>query len=405
MKPRRFLLAAALFIAGLSAQAQDTIQFTWNATAWEQIAFGIIATADEQFSIEWGDGNTYQMIGTDASQVIAYFYYSESKEYMVTITSNTPDCFFTQLGVARIPALGLYYSFNTVDVSKCPSLKSLNIDHSNLTTLDVTANTALQSLACHYNQLTSLDLSKNTALTYLNCSSNQLTSLDLSKNTALQNLVCNDNQLTSLDISKNTALTSLSCYNNRFQLSDLYNFSKKTSLLVKSLGTQRLDSQTIKINELVDFSSQAIFDGIETIFTIEKNGTLALLSNYDINNGIITFYDTGDYTITMTNTAIVSHTFPAKVIAEINVSKRDSVSIAENPLRITNYELRITNYELRITNCELPIENIQIFDVLGRKQKSEIRNQKSEIRIDISHLEKGMYFVRINETVRKFIKY
>jgi len=46
------------------------------------------------------------------------------------------------------------------------------------------------------------------------------------------------------------------------------------------------------------------------------------------------------------------------------------------------------------------IKNIDIFDVLGRKQKAEGRRQKAEngggsLVVDISHLSSGIYFVRI----------
>jgi hypothetical protein len=53
-------------------------------------------------------------------------------------------------------------------------------------------------------------------------------------------------------------------------------------------------------------------------------------------------------------------------------------------------ELRIMNYKLRITDVE-------IFDVFGRKQKTERRRQKaeSEIVMDILSLPTGVYFVKI----------
>jgi hypothetical protein len=74
----------------------------------------------------------------------------------------------------------------------------------------------------------------------------------------------------------------------------------------------------------------------------------------------------------------------------INVGVKDyetHIMIYPNPA--TN-ELTITNYELRITNVEL-------FDVLGRKQKTENRRQSAEsgILIDISDLTSGVYFVKI----------
>jgi len=84
-------------------------------------------------------------------------------------------------------------------------------------------------------------------------------------------------------------------------------------------------------------------------------------------------------------------------------------------LRITSCDLRFTSYDLRFTSCDLRIVDVEIFDVIGQLQKSEIVNRKSEIVnrkseivMDISHLPSGMYFVKIltasGEVVKKVIK-
>jgi hypothetical protein len=84
----------------------------------------------------------------------------------------------------------------------------------------------------------------------------------------------------------------------------------------------------------------------------------------------------------------------------INGHDADAFQIFPNPAK---NELTITNYELRITNVE-------IFDVFGKKQKTEVRSQKSEgkILMDISGLATGVYFVKIatekEEIVKKIVK-
>jgi hypothetical protein len=51
-----------------------------------------------------------------------------------------------------------------------------------------------------------------------------------------------------------------------------------------------------------------------------------------------------------------------------------------------------TTGELRIMSYELRINNIEVFDIVGKNQKSEIRRQNE---IDISDLSAGIYFVRV----------
>jgi hypothetical protein len=70
-----------------------------------------------------------------------------------------------------------------------------------------------------------------------------------------------------------------------------------------------------------------------------------------------------------------------------------------------------TSGELRITNYELGIRNIEIFDVYGRIHQQENRKSeigKSEIEMNISHLNTGIYFVKINTdagvVVKKVVK-
>jgi len=78
----------------------------------------------------------------------------------------------------------------------------------------------------------------------------------------------------------------------------------------------------------------------------------------------------------------------------INEILNSNISIYPNP---TTGELRITNYELRMGDVE-------IFDVLGRKQKAEGRKQNDEILIDVPHFSPGIYFVKITTEEGIFIE-
>ena len=155
---------------------------------------------------------------------------------------------------------------DTLIVSGCALLDTLDCSHNNLTAIDLTDNVALTALYCGNNtaltaltltnqtELLTLDISGNTGLTSLtglaatqasprklqklfasgctgltalNVSYNKLDSLDVSGCTVLETLKCNANQLPTLDVSGLTALKYFDCDNN--QLTSL-NMSGCTSL-------------------------------------------------------------------------------------------------------------------------------------------------------------------------------
>ena len=63
---------------------------------------------------------------------------------------------------------------------------------------------------------------------------------------------------------------------------------------------------------------------------------------------------------------------------------------------------------LKIESEEMRIENIEIFDIFGKKVLFQQSLISPETVIDISHLQGGLYFVRIQteagEVVRKVLK-
>jgi len=68
-----------------------------------------------------------------------------------------------------------------------------------------------------------------------------------------------------------------------------------------------------------------------------------------------------------------------------------------------------TTGQLRITNFKLQIENVEIIDVYGRKMLAHKIESEKQIEIDISHLQTGIYIVKVltekGITIKKTIKY
>lgn len=130
---------------------------------------------------------------------------------------------------------------NSLDISNCVDLKTLQCSGNKLTSLELDGCTVLQYLYCSSNQLPSLDVSDCAYLRKLWCDNNALTSLDVSNHWYLTKLGCWNNQLTTLDVS-HTAMDSLFCYDNQLTSLDV---SSCTDLIKLSCGNNALTSLDI----------------------------------------------------------------------------------------------------------------------------------------------------------------
>jgi len=418
------IFAICFFAFSFNAMGNDTIRITWKGGGsgnWKTL--DITATKDEQFTVDWGDGSAIETkIGKDYGIYLSHIY-TDTNEYTVVLTGKTKDCLFLHLNCNS-------RNVSIIDVSTCASLQSLLCWYNQITNLDVSKNTALVGLQCFNCPLGSLDISKNTKLESLWCMNNQLTSLDVSKNLALRDLTCMYNEIKSLDVSKHTELSTLrccnnqltslklnnnanicflECYDNQLQLSDLFTISEiidSTCIYPRRLGIQRLVSQNLSIGSSVDFSAQKEFDGIATIFIVEKDGSFASADDYAIHDGIFTFYQRGIYTITMTNDAILSNPdSPAQVIAEFNVGNVDIADVTQEKSDILIYPNPTTGL-LKIESNNLLTNDIQVFDILGKRQQVPYNKQQMSgiIEIDISHLSAGIYLIQKDGKTSKVIK-
>jgi len=104
-------------------------------------------------------------------------------------------------------------------------------------------------------------------------------------------------------------------------------------------------------------------------------------------------------TVTTMNTA-AQESVPSEIL-EIDVKlgivdlKASCFKIYPNP----------TTGELIIENGELRIENVEIYNIVGQKQKIIFNFQFSTFNsIDISHFPAGTYFIKVGNSAQKFIK-
>jgi hypothetical protein len=89
----------------------------------------------------------------------------------------------------------------------------------------------------------------------------------------------------------------------------------------------------------------------------------------------------------------------------LNFTTKDGTGVAEivQGANINVYP-NPTNGHLIIERRELKIENIEIYNVVGQLLQSTTANQQSEISIDVSHLQSGLYFLKIDNRIIKFDK-
>ena len=319
-----------------------------------------------------------------------------------------------------------------LDLTSCSAfrLRSLHCDNNQLTNLDLTGYSALKDLYCQNNQLKNLDLTGCLALSYLDCNTNQLKNLDLTNYSALSHLngsynqftnldltgcsalsyldltgclelellYCQNNQLKNLILTDCSALQTLYCYNNKLQLSDLY----AAHLLInaqdnKWIGTQYLLPQTVKVGEYL-FGEQSVFNEKFTNYTITQNGDFAPQSAYTIMAGMLNFNIAGNYTVSMTNSGIVSYwDYPAEVIIELTVEQGSGI-VELMTSNLTVYP-NPTNDKVYIkTENEIQPE-VKLYAIEG-KLLQHIRNTE----INLSGYTAGVYILSIDGKMIKIWK-
>ena len=116
----------------------------------------------------------------------------------------------------------------------------------------------------------------------------------------------------------------------------------------------------------------------------DQNSTIGTYNFYAIaydNYGLVTYSDTNQITLELaTNTSIVNN--------------KKGFSIFPNP----------ANTYLQVKSENLKGKNIEALDITGKVVKQVKSNKTQEIKLDISDLQNGVYFIKIGTQVQKFIK-
>ncbi len=343
----------------------------------------------------------------------------------------------------------------SLNVSNNIALNYLYCDANQLSSLNVSANTVMNYLDCSGNVIISLDLSANTALNYLDCSYNLITSLNLNSNTVLNHLKCIYNQLANLNLSNNSALVYLDCAFNQLTSLNVQNghnpalntfFSHYNPNLfciqVDSVAYANSIANWVK-DSIASYSTNCNYtpsncyahftmspDTIpQTWFALNQctgNGTINYVwswgdgtPNDSTANPSHTYSTAGYYNICVsitdssgcTNSYCDSSTYinrsmanaiinvsvvnqlPSYIITDLETQTKDNITIYPNPTKTT----------INIQSTQSNNSNVKIYDAIGQVYVDEkLTNQNTSL--NILHLQSGIYFIKVGDTVQKFVK-
>lgn len=281
----------------------------------------------------------------------------------------------------------------SLDVSQNVLLNSLNCSSNNLTSLNISQNTALSGLSCNFNQLTSLDLSQNSDLKFFNCYDNQLTSLDVTQNTMLTNLNCYNNQLSNLDLSQNLDLIFLYCYNN-----DLSNIVISSNTVLSQLSCQ--DNQLASLD---------LTQNTQIAVLIAENNDLTSLDIKNGNNSIInTFRTTGNPNLTCIN--VDNAAYSAANWTDIDTQHyfdENCPAMSTNEFGVSTFSMYPNPVNELLILDLIENANYAVLNLGGQILKQGVLT-KGENKLDLSNLNSGFYFIKVETNERsitkKFIK-
>ena len=453
----------AKIIIPFKVKGPDQIILQWKGSMTSSKALYIKATNEKKFTIDWGNGTKENATGIGSKTGYSKRYNS-SNVFTVTITGEY-GCDFTifdvhdqemlSLDLTAVPLLNYLHcngnNLVTLDLSKNIELEVLYCYANQLTSLDV-ASPLLNFLACFSNQLESLDLTRNaklmnlqcynnklkelnttgletlatmycqnnelvsldvpTTISILNCANNKLEELDLSNCSYLSSLICNSNKLTSLNIARSTPRDGTTCYDNQLSLNTLHTIQTyMSSYNPKNFGTQTYETQKAFKNNAFSLRGNmkvGSFGGVNSNIVVKKEGNTAVENtdySLDFSAQTITFFTTGSYELTITNTAITSSAeYPAMVIMPVEVVLGNAIDEVQ-AATLSIYPNPVTDI-LNINYAGLQIDYLEIVDMNGQIVMRE--NNLTGESIPVAHLPKGIYLLRTTidgkSIVSKFTK-
>lgn len=289
------------------------------------------------------------------------------------------DCSFNNLTTLDLTANTLLYSINApnnslvdIDLTNLQALAAVNVQNNQIDSLNFSSNPNLYYLMCFTNNLNYLNISSNTELAYLSCGENQLTgNLDISNLMYLEFFSCRYNQLTYVNTGMHFYMTTFNCQNNKLWELDLSLCFPLENVWVDSNNLVSLNVKNYENTSTNNFNAQ----GNPNLFCIQVDDASYSTMNPNWLEDFQSIYSEDcDW---LCNNEIETY----------------SIEIWPNPA---------TN-EITIKKDDATKERIEILTLNGEIiQRRELNCE--EVVLDISELSKGVYLIKIGESVKRFIK-
>lgn len=164
-------------------------------------------------------------------------------------------------------------SITTLDITHCPSIEKLFMNHNLLNELDVSQSVNMRMMQVYYNPLKKIDVTQCTKLFHLGIAHTEIATADLSQNAAMKELVCVDTKIDKLNLSGMPKLEQLYCGHTPLTTLDLSVCPGLKQLQIDSTQITEIDlSNNLALTELVVLGAPI------TTIDVSKNKNLTYLN-------------------------------------------------------------------------------------------------------------------------------
>ncbi len=277
-----------------------------------------------------------------------------------------------------------YYQWNNIkwDFDIVPyRVTRIDLQNKNLTgTLNLSPLEELKTFFCTNSSINVLNIEKCKKLVYMEFSKNKLSYLDVSNHPELTHVVCSNNVIENINISACPKLEYVTCENNRIPLSKLYEIGKGRNLYFGQQDSVFFTKKGIEVGKSIQLKSETVIAENPTIFNVLKNEQPATIgSDYNMSDGSISFLQTGEYKIEMSNDAVVNKASnPAKISTGI-------VYVSENVQANISGKVLIGNKY----GIEMPIDNAIVTLYQKNEDDTYLESQNTQ------SLEDGSYTFKV----------
>ena len=318
----------------------------------------------------------------------------------VTLTSNAqivdiPDTNFKNALLNHDPIIDTNND-GEIQESEAESVTVLYVADKNISSLEgIQSFILLELLSCYNNQLATINLSNNSALRILECYNNNLLNLDLSLNIELQLLHCYDNFLTSLDLHQNLNLQYLHCYRNL-----LTNLNIGSNLYIKVISTSFNDLVDLDISQCPNLEFLFCNNNNLVNLNTQNNNNSFLISMISFDNPNLICIQVDDVENSENRDCELQNNMGWCKDNWTEYSELCELGIEDNLQSQFVIFPNPANGVIRI-ETDYSINSIKVFNTQG---KLVLEQNNSSNQIDVSHLSRGLLFVKIETDYGSLVK-